>query len=200
MREPLSGERVTDTGFHAFLLNQSVQFGEPIGHEVKIMRQTNLIEAAHRSVFSRLAHFAGIVAIIMTAFMATSCSEEDEPSTSGSIVGTWVLEEGTSDYDSSAKLKMTLKFNKDNTGSIVEEWTSESKATEHDIYSMNFSWSTTTDSNGNDILRVSYVSGDKDTELFYGGASTVLWTRQYVITGKILNVYLNDGVWVFNKK
>lgn len=167
---------------------------------LKIMRQTNLIETVRRGVFSRLAHFAGIIAVVLTAFMATSCGEDDEPSTSGSLVGTWVLEESLSDYDSSAKLKMTLKFNSDNTGSVVEEWTSESRATEHNIYSMNFSWSTTTDSDGDDILRVSYVSGDKNTELFSGNSSTVLWSRQYVITGKILNVYVNNGVWVFNKK
>lgn len=65
---------------------------------------------------------------------------------------------------------------------------------------MDFYWSITSDANGNDIMRVSYVSGDKNTELFYGDINTALWTRQYVVTGNILNVYTDGGVWVFHKK
>ena len=91
-------------------------------------------------------------------------------------------------------IKMTLTFNSDNTGKIVEDWEWTSRAESKEKYSMEFSWSITTDSNGNNTLRVSYISGDKDTEIFYGNDNTVLWTRQYVLTGKILNIYGNGLV------
>lgn len=165
------------------------------------MKQINCEERHIGLPFFKLTHFAGFIIIALITLMFTSCGDdEDSLKDSDSLVGTWVLEETYEDEDESASIKMTLKFNKDNTGSIVEDWVSQTKSSTHETYSMNFSWSTTSDSNGNDILRVSYVSGDKNTELFPGVSSTVLWTRQFVQTGKILNIYSNDGVWVLNKK
>jgi len=154
--------------------------------------------------FFNLAKFTGILVIMLTTLMATSCGgddDKDEPSNSASITGTWTFEETLTDEDGSTSLMMTLIFNKDNTGSIVEVWNTESRASGSNTYSMEFSWSSTTNSNGDNILSVSYVSGDKNTELFPGSSSTALWKRQYVVTGKILNIYDGDnGVWVFNKR
>lgn len=139
--------------------------------------------------------------VMLTTFMTASCSkEEDDPSASGTLKGTWVLEETSAGSGYAISLKMTLTFRGDNTGSIVENWVTETRASNSETYEMNFSWSTTSDSNGNDILRVSYVSGDQNTELFTGSGSTALWNRQYVVTGNILNVYGDDGVWVFHRK
>lgn len=134
--------------------------------------------------------------------MVTSCSKDDEYDTSGSgaLIGTWILEESSEESDFSGALNMTLTFRSNNTGSIVEEWITNTRATEINKYAMDFYWSITSDANGNDIMRVSYVSGDKNTELFYGDINTALWTRQYVVTGNILNVYTDGGVWVFHKK
>lgn len=168
------------------------------------MKQTTSEELQHRSKFFNLAKFAGIFIVMLTALMTTSCGNDDDDDImdSGNITGTWVLEEIDNDPDDdyTSSIKITLKFNKNATGSIVEEWTTTSKATNHEVYTMNFSWSTTADADGNDILRISYVSGDKNTELFPGGSGTVLWKRQYVVTGKILNIYDGDGVWVLNKR
>lgn len=146
--------------------------------------------------------FLVMILSIMTAFTITSCKDnKDEPATSSKgLVGTWIYTESYSDAYESQDITMTLTFNSDNTGSIVENWVYETKATSNETYKMNFSWSTTTDANGTDILRISYVSGDKNTELFYGSEGTVLWTREFVLTGKILNIYGGDGVWVFKKK
>lgn len=165
------------------------------------MVQLNHKETKHQDKIFKLTNFVGILAVIMFNFLATSCGKDD-PSSPGALHGTWILEATDEDDDYIETLKMTLKFNKNNTGSIVEDWHGETRASEHETYSMDFSWSTTSDSNGNDILRVSYVSGDKDMDLFpdYSG-NTALWTCRYVITGKILNIYTSDGdVWVFNKK
>lgn len=137
--------------------------------------------------------------VMMTAAMFSSCSNDDEPK-EDSIVGKWEYTETETTEDGSISISMTLTFKSDKTGSIVENWSINTRASSNRQYSMDFSWSTTSDSNGNDILKVSYVDGDKNTELFPGSASTVLWSRQYVQTGKILNIYSNDGVWVFNKK
>lgn len=157
------------------------------------------------------AKLAGLLVVILTAFFTTSCGgddKDDEPDNPnpgtelGSIIGTWVYEESSYDPEDkeTASMVMTLKFNSDYTGSVVEDWT-YSRASSHYSYSMNFSWSTTSDSNGNDILRVSYVSGDQGMmDLFPGSDNTVLWTRQYVLTGNILNIYGGNGVWVFNRR
>lgn len=129
----------------------------------------------------------------------TSCSS-DEPD-SQSIVGTWTLSEVEENVNEITTVNMTLTFKSDHTGSIVEVWNTESRASSNERLSMNFSWSSTTDSDGNDILRISHVEGDKSTQLFPGSTNTVLWTLQYVQTGKILNVYSDYGnVWVFKKK
>ena len=130
----------------------------------------------------------------------SSCSSDDDDPKGGSLVGKWTYLETYTDEDAASSVEMILTFNSNNTGSIVERWLYQTKASSNETYSMEFSWSTTTDSSGNEILRISYVSGDKETELFPGYSSTVLWTRQYVLTGKILNIYGGDGVWVFNKK
>lgn len=152
--------------------------------------------------FFSLARFAGILVVLLTTFIASSCSKDDNdnPSNSGALVGTWVTETTGSSDGGFVSMKITIKFNKDNTGSIVEEWSSQTRASSHESYSMNFSWSTTSNANGDDIMRISYVSGDQNTELFPGSGSTALWTRKYVVTGKILNIYDGDGVWVLNKK
>lgn len=134
---------------------------------------------------------------VLTCVGFTSCSDDDD---NKSIVGTWECYDEYVSADEQESIKMTLTFKKDNTGSIVEEWNSVSRATSQEVYTMNFSWSTTTDASGNDILRVSYQSGDKNTELFMGTANTALWTKQFVLTGKTLNIYGSEGVWVFNKK
>lgn len=140
------------------------------------------------------------VAMLMT-FMASSCGkdEESDPPVVGGLNGTWFLEETSESGSYSNTLRMTLTFRDDHTGSIVENWTTVSRASENNTYAMEFSWSSTSDSNGNDILRVSYVSGDKNTEIFAGDSNTVLWTRQYVVTGNILNIYQGGGVWVFHR-
>lgn len=143
----------------------------------------------------------GIMALIlMSGFMFSSCSDDDDEPSNDSIVGTWSYVETIEGDYYLTNVYMTLTFNSDKTGSIEENWITDSRASSNNTYKMDFSWSTTSDSNGNDILRISYISGDKDTELFNGGESTVLWNRQYVLTGKILNIYSGNGVWVFNKK
>ncbi len=150
-----------------------------------------------------MAQFASILVVVLTAFFATSCSDsDDEPSTKGSIYGTWTFEDSFIDEDDIMNnLNITLTFNKDNTGSIVEVWGFESRASETYTYSMNFSWTTTSDSNGNDIMKLGYISGDKNTEIFKGSQNTVLWSRKYVITGNILNIYdLDDNLWVLHRK
>lgn len=138
---------------------------------------------------------------IVTGLTFSSCSKADEPK-EVTIVGEWNLSEKETNSDGTvtSELKMNLIFKSDRTGSIQEQWTVNSRAVSNETYVMNFSWSTATDSNGNDIMKISYMSGDKDTELFEGGENTVLWTRQYVLTGDILNVYGGDGVWVFRRK
>ena len=135
--------------------------------------------------------------LLVSAVFCVSCSD-DEPKTV-SIVGKWESVESYSDDGILETIRMNLTFNSDRTGSIVETWNYETRATSTENYSMNFSWATTTDSNGNDILKISYISGDKVTELF-PGSSAVLWTRQYVLTGDILNIHDGDGVWVFKRK
>lgn len=145
------------------------------------------------------------IVAILVAVMCTSCGDGEasepvpNPGEVDELVGTWYLETTESDDGTTASLSMKLTFNEDKTGSIVETLTYTTRATESQRYSMNFGWSTTSNSNGEDILRVSYVSGDKNTWLFMGSSSTVLWTRQYVVTGDILNVYLTDGVLVFHR-
>ena len=141
-----------------------------------------------------------MVIAILAGMTVTSCSN-DEPK-NVSIVGTWYLNDSYEEDGYKESLSMTLKFNSDHTGSITETWISESRASSNETYKMNFSWATSTDSSGNEILKVSYISGDKDTELFYGNTSTALWTRQFVLTGNILNIYdaSGSGVWVFKRK
>lgn len=63
---------------------------------------------------------------------------------------------------------------------------------EHDTYSMKFNWSTSTNADGEDILKVSYVSRDKQVWSFPG-------TFRYIITDKILKISGN-GSLDFNKK
>ncbi len=128
--------------------------------------------------------------------MVSSCKDEPEED---NIVGKWEYSESEIDDNYSYAAKMILTFKKDKTGSIVESYQEEETRASSE-YRMNFSYSTTTDFNGNSILKISYVSGDKDTELFPGSSNTALWSRQYVLTGKILNIYDDDGVWVFHKK
>ncbi len=55
MREPLSAGRATDTGFHAFFINQSVQSGEPIGHDCTVMKQNKNEELQSRRQFFKKA-------------------------------------------------------------------------------------------------------------------------------------------------
>lgn len=127
----------------------------------------------------------------------TACGDDDDDEPKkDSLVGKWVLTEDnlSTTYD------ITITFNSNKTGTIIERMNSSARA--EVTLSMDFSWSTTSDSNGNDILKVSYVSGDRNT-IFpnsSSGGNTVLWSRQYVQTGKILNIYDGGGVWVFNKK
>ncbi len=138
---------------------------------------------------------------ILSGVVSTSCSSDDndEPKAQ-SIVGKWELYESYEEDDETGSIQMVLTFNSDYTGSIDETWRYQSRASQVENYHMDFNWSTTTNSNGSDILKISYVSGDKETELFPGYSTTVLWTREYVLTGKILNIYGGDGVWVFNRK
>lgn len=143
----------------------------------------------------------GMVVVVMATFLCVSCKDEpNDGSNAKSFVGTWVCQESDEDEDEWESVSMTLTFKNDNTGKIVENWSWGSRASGNDTYSMTFNWSCTSDSNGNNILQVSYVSGDKNTELFYGYENTVLWKRQYVLTGKTLNIYEGNDVWVFKKK
>ena len=142
-----------------------------------------------------------MILVIMTGFTTTSCSDDDDKEKKANIAGKWEYSDSSTSSGSINTVRMVLTFNSDKTGSIDETWSSQSRASMDSHYNMKFSWATTTDSNGNDILKISYVSGDKETELFPGNESTVLWTRQYVLTGKILNIYSgSSSVWVFNKK
>jgi len=134
-----------------------------------------------------------MVAVMTVTFSSCKDDKDGKELESTNLVGRW---ECMQQDDDGTSFKMVLTFNSDATGTIEEALST--KATY--AYSMKFTWSTTTNANGDDILRVSYVDGDKTTELFMGSSSTVLWTRKYVLTGKILNVYDGDGVWVFNKK
>lgn len=155
----------------------------------------------------------GLLLIMAFSFTASSCSDDknDEPSASASLVGTWTYEKPESSKDDDEGFKMILKFNKDNTGTYTEEWVSnETRASSSQT--MNFGWSISTDSKGNDILRISYVSGDRDTMLFpqdpkRPNSNIVLWSYPCVLTGKVLNVTANSPVdfddfllWVFNRK
>lgn len=147
-----------------------------------------------------------ILAVSMGLGMASCKKDKDDDEPKGpespSLIGTWTLEE--SDYDPEegawVKVSMVLNLNEDNTGRISENWTFETKASSSFSYAMNFSWSTTVNANGDETLVVSYVSGDKNTEIFMGSESTVLWKRQIALTGNILNIYGGSGVWVFNKR
>lgn len=167
----------------------------------------------HRSSIKEMKKFSKyatlLVAVLFVAFGFASCSDDDDNgggngngngASSTSIVGTWRNSDVAEDEDGMVSLDMVLTFNNDNTGRIVETWAYSSRATTNETYTMDFQWTTTSDANGNDILKVSYVSGDRNTEVFAGGSNTVLWTRQYVLTGNILNVYGGDGVWVFNRQ
>lgn len=143
-----------------------------------------------------------LVAVLFVTFGFTSCGDDDDDgggAASTSIVGTWRYTEAEADDDGIESMDMVLTFNSDHSGRIVENWTSSTRAAASVSYTMDFQWTTATDSNGNDILKVSYVSGDRNTELFLGGPNTVLWTRQYVLTGNILNIYGGDGVWVLRR-
>lgn len=142
-----------------------------------------------------------MILVFMTGIMATSCSSDNDDPQDVSIVGKWAFSESFDyDEDETESVTMLLTFNSDRTGSIEEYWVIESRATSSENYRMDFSWTTSSDANGNEILKVSYLSGDKNTELFPGGSSTVLWTRQFVLTGNILNIHGGDGVWVFKRK
>lgn len=142
-----------------------------------------------------------LVAVVTMGFTMTSCSDDDSNVLdNSSIEGRWVYTENYDDEGETLLITMELVFNRDKTGYIIENYDYSSRASSKEQYRMDFSWSTTQDSNGNDLLKVSYMSGDKNTELFYGSSGTVLWTRQFVLTGAILNIYEGDGVWVFNRK
>lgn len=173
------------------------------------MKQTNNEEPRSQSRFFKSVRYAGMLILAFVALMFTSCGgdDKDEPQpqpdatqTQTSLVGTWNLIENFDDETGSGSLAMTLVFNADYTGSITEDWYVTTRASSRETYSMSFNWSITSDSNGNDILRISYVSGDKNTEIFSGSSTTVLWTRQYVLTGNILNIYGGAGVYVFNRR
>lgn len=148
--------------------------------------------------------FAVSLMVVVAGFAFTSCGDDDDDDKNqgngGSLVGTWTLNETLDDEDGIETVSMVLTLKGDHTGSIKEDWMYQSRAASVETYQMNFSWSTVSDSNGNQILQVSYISGDKNTEIFMGSSNTVLWKRQYVLTGKILNIYGDGGVWVFNKK
>lgn len=145
--------------------------------------------------------FAAALLVVVAGFAFTSCHPDPKPTpNNSSLVGTWTLTETEEDEDEIDTVEMTLIFKNDQTGSIKENWRSESRSVSLYTYEMKFSWSTVSDSDGNQILQVSYISGDKNTEIFMGSSNTALWKRQYVLTGKILNIYGGDGVWVFNKK
>lgn len=148
---------------------------------------------------NKLYKWVTVVMLVVASALSLSSCGNDEPD-EVTLIGTWEFSNTVSDEDGTSSLKMVLTFKSNNTGSIVETWSTKSKASSNETYSMNFSWATATDANGNDIMKISYVSGDKNTELFYGYSNTALWQRQYVLTGKILNIYDGDGVWVFNKK
>lgn len=134
---------------------------------------------------------AMLVAVMVVSFSSCSDDKNDDVLKSTSIVGRWECTQS----DDENLFKMVLTFNSDATGIIDEAWSTRASS----AYSMQFTWSTTTNANGDNILRVSYVKGDKLTELFPGSSSTVLWSRQYVLTGDILNIYQGDGVWVFKR-
>lgn len=150
-----------------------------------------------------LKFFTMALFAMATVCSLISCSNDtkDAP-TSGnsSILGTWSLTQEFEEEDGMESVDIVLVFNNNQTGSIKETWRYESRAATTNVREMEFSWSTVSDSDGNQILQVSYVSGDKNTSIFNGSENTALWKREFVLTGNILNIYSGNGVWVFNKK
>lgn len=149
-------------------------------------------------IMTKSIKFLAILIVGLIASVCTSSCSKDDDEIKDSLVGKWEFKVTETYEDGTESLQMILIFNSNHTGSIEENWSDDARSSS--TYKMNFQWATSKDSNGNDILKVSYVSGDKNTELFYGTSATALWTRQYVLTGNILNIHSGDGVWVFNRK
>lgn len=192
----MSCERMKDKVLTLSLSNRIIMSQrEPCGKQQKVMLKTR------QTITHLLRTFSIFLLCALLAPALTSCDDNEPETDLESIVDTWEFSESASDDDSSTEIKMVLTFNSDHTGVISETWVTQSRASSSATYTMNFSWSTTSDSNGNNILKISYVSGDKNILIFGGGSNTVLWSRQYILTGTILNIHSGDsGVWVFHRK
>lgn len=130
---------------------------------------------------------------MLVAVPFTSCGDDDddEPTnTTSSIVGTWVC-----DYSNDAIEDVyTLVFNKDQTGSITNTWSSRA------TYKMNFDWSLNQASSGTYVLSVIYTSGDREVDgPFEGGYAQ--YNRNVWIAGKTLSISTGENtVMLFTRK
>lgn len=132
-----------------------------------------------------------MILLILSALTITSCNN-DEPNATG-IEGTWKCSLSNSNYS----LDATLVLNKDATGSLVEYVSEAIGSSENHLY---FYWSTTTDSDGNDYLKISYKNGDNSTVLIPVITDSSLKTLKYALTGEKLHVYGVSDTFVFDKK
>ncbi len=145
--------------------------------------------------FSRM-QLIGILVLMVTAFSVSSCKDDnDGPSNGNQLAGKWVAT--TMDYERYGlkSMKITLKFNSDNTGSIAEDWEYVFDLEEHvhKSYRMKFKWIAKADDN---TIAIDYVSGDRHTEVFDGDYTITHWTRKYAVAGKTLHLF----PWTFHKK
>lgn len=161
------------------------------------------------NVLFRLANYFGMIILFFATSALSSCGgDDDEPMVSNDLIGTWTYEyrsEGPEDGEYEEEI-ITLKFDKDNKGLIVREESypiytgliggdAGFSGMQHNTYSMKCGWSTSTNSDGKDILIVSYVSGDKKVWPFPG-------TFQYLLMDNILEISDDRGNRIrdFNKK
>lgn len=145
--------------------------------------------------FSRM-QFIGILVLLFTAFAASSCKDDnDGPSNGNQLVGKWVTTTNDPELYGVKSVKITLKFNSDNTGSIAEDWEHDfdMESLVHKSYLMKFRWIAKADDN---TIEIDYVSGDRHTELFDGDYTITHWTRKYAVEGKTLHLF----PWTLHKK
>lgn len=141
--------------------------------------------------------FIYVIVLLLTTFMISSCSKDDNdgPSNGNQLVGKWVTTTMNYKEDRVKSVKIILKFNSDNTGSIAEDWEYDLDLEEpvRKSYLMKFRWTTKADDN---TLTIDYVSGDRHTELFDGDYTITHWTRKYAVAGTTLHLF----PWTLHKK
>ena len=121
--------------------------------------------------------------LLSVLFSACGDDDDDEPSASSPIVGTWVC-----DYSDATEYDIyTLVFLDNNTGCIRNEYGTRTAIAQQ----MNFDWSLTPTSDGYYLLSVIYKSGDRYMDgPFEGGYAQ--YNRRVTIAGNTLSIHL-DG-------